>query len=400
MKAWSNTWQSAVISMVSCAVLTLVGVEITCWVFFSFNRTKFLFRDPEHYVATVDQIKCSNGNKSPRYCDMFTTFDAGIGWILEYGTRYDERPGKLSPEEAIMSMFGGSFAVGGGVADEETASERMSALLGRRVLNFGVSMYSIDQAVLLFERKMQEIKTPFAMLALTTYNIGELVSVYNRFYYPPSRNAVTKPRFEIREGTLRLLPNPIQRFEDRIKLTDPAFVDRIGELDWWYKRKDLPRFGFPYAGILFNSRFWQQIKFGQEIHIDENMPTLNDQVLAEPPVSDIAILVLNRFVADARQSGITPILAILPHDAEIIRLREGGEYPPVHMMIESVCAERHWVCLTPLDAIDGIFPGRLKDYLAPDGHYNAKGEQAMAQLMQRQILPASLPLHSAATLRP
>jgi hypothetical protein len=399
MVKWDSR-QRALASIVLCAVLTLGGVELTCWTFFSLNRTKFLFRDPAHYVASPDQIKCSNGNNSPRYCDMRTTFDAGIGWIKDYGTKYNERPGELPPEQAIMSVFGGSFAVGGEVNDSDAASEGMSALLGQRVLNFGVSMYSIDQALLLFERKLKEIRTPLSMLMFTTYNLGELVNVYNRFYYPPSQNAVTKPRFEILKGSLRLIPNPIQRFEDRIKLTDPDFVGSIGQLDWWYTRNDLPWFGFPYTGILFDHRFWRQISFDHGIHISENMPTVDDEVLAHPPISDIASLVLRRFVADAKQNGVTPILTILPFDHEIVRFRH-GRYPPVHTKIKTACAEEGWVCLTPLDAIDEIFPGRVQDYFAAHGHYNAKGEAAMArwmvaELMRRQVVPLSSQSHSAA----
>jgi hypothetical protein len=368
--------KSKIIGAAVSLLLTLVLVEATCWIFFKANSDKFLFYDLSRFVAKEIEIPLGIG-----------AFDSNLGWVTRFNTRYTERPGKLPYPDAIMSIFGGSFAQGGEVEDQETMAERMSELLGHRVLNFGVAMYSIDQAVLRFEQKVKEIKTPYSMLAFMLWNTGEDVNVYNRFYYPPSHYALTKPRFVINGDNLDLMPNPIQHVEERVKLTDPIFVESLGKHDWWYNRNDLPILNFPYTRILLDPRFWKQIQFGEQRSlVNENITTTDGEIFATPAIADVTLRVLDRFVASAEANGVKPILTILMGDGEIIRSRSQiPQYPTLLTIIKRRCAQMNWICLVPLDDVEEVFPGDIKTYFAPHGHYNAKGEDAMARWMVGEL---------------
>jgi len=84
-----------------------------------------------------------------------------------------------------------------------------------------------------------------------------VANVYRKFYFPSTGGQITKPRFVLDDnGELKLLENPVKSRDELIKLRDPAFLDEIGQNDFWYMRKDTLVFGFPYLKIFFNKRFW------------------------------------------------------------------------------------------------------------------------------------------------
>lgn len=163
-----------------------------------------------------------------------------------------------------MSAYGDSFTESTG-PDELTWEAELSKLLGRDVLNFGISAYGPDQALLKLKRLYSRYPTPVVLFGFLPRDISRIVNVYGsarlleetgtfllngRPYFMP-----TKPRFVLENGRLRLLENPVRTEDDFMRLVfEPGFAQRFAANDHFRNGYDLDRYfpgvSFPYAWTL------------------------------------------------------------------------------------------------------------------------------------------------------
>jgi hypothetical protein len=129
------------------------------------------------------------------------------------------------------------------------------------VINFGVSGYGPDQALLKLKRMYPKNPTPIVMMGYFSENISRIVNTY-RFAYNLQRTgsflhdgkpyfAPTKPRFVLEDGKLHLIPNPVQSEDDLIKwVYEPGYADRYSQQDYFREGYDTdnfnPQVSFPY----------------------------------------------------------------------------------------------------------------------------------------------------------
>jgi hypothetical protein len=277
------------------------------------------------------------------------TYDPELGWKVPV------RPSaKLPP---IASAFGDSFTFGSGVGDHDTWEEQFALSAQKSILNFGVPGYGIDQAVLYFEKRGRDAPGKYAILA---YIAGDLVrdeTVYRPFLYGSGDQlTLTKPRFRLeKDGHLTEIQNPIASSAALSKLSDPGFFTELESLDAYRiaGRERFPSIAFPRLGLLWDSRFFGQLKG----FILKPVRPQEDLRLAQA--------LIERFRQSACQAGKVPLLAYLP-----TRFENSGK---------ELCLRAGMPCLLPEERPLLNSP----ENFARDGHYSPAGNRVIAQEMDR-----------------
>src|SRR6266699_1660913 len=156
-------------------------------------------------------------------------FDPVLGWDLRptvaRGPLGEKKghPYTLRPRYKVKA-FGDSFTEG--VRDPLTTYEYYTEeLSGWQYLNFGVSGYGPDQALLKYQRNT--VPSEYTTLGVIDESIGRAVNAL-RGFYTLEESYRTKPRFIVEtDGRVVLLPSAIASATDLPKLQDPKFVDTV-----------------------------------------------------------------------------------------------------------------------------------------------------------------------------
>jgi len=178
-------------------------------------------------------------------------FDVELGWTWAPSTASTDGPfaidalGARGPREygfrpmpgkRRMITFGDSFTFGDEVPVEASFQWQMEELdPALEVLNFGVSGYGTDQALLRYERIGRGLSTDVASLGILLENIGRNVNRYRPLWNTLTGICVTKPRFVLSpQGSLELVPQPFaSRSELRAAILDGSVLERVAEHEYW-----------------------------------------------------------------------------------------------------------------------------------------------------------------------
>ena len=228
--------------IVATVVLTFAALEIASRLW---RGPGWLLYWPHlpNVVLTLSTDRCGN------------LFDRRLGWIPRPNCatpsyHHDAKGFRVVPgstgqslEEPALLVTGSSFSYGDEVSDGQTWAAYLQGLIHRKVINAGVTGYSLDQTVLRSERLAKEI-APAAMIvtfAADDVTRGEMSRVWG----------AEKPYFELVGDRLELrhvpIPRamPVDRFWQKAlgwSLVAEKIVRAIGEVDWWYsdRRRALP----------------------------------------------------------------------------------------------------------------------------------------------------------------
>jgi hypothetical protein len=200
-------------------------------------------------MSDTDSEGDGNGGGGCRY-----RHDATLGWSLppncasaDFNVGADGfrrtpvlAPGASPPAGPPVLATGSSFTVGIEVADGETWPAWLQDRMGRRVVNAGVSGYSLDQTVLDTERLAPLVRPQLIVVGFTPGDIWrtELRVAYSR----------EKPAFVVNGAHLELANVPIPP-RSRPSLPVAArwlgwsalaheVVERLGIRDGWYYEED------------------------------------------------------------------------------------------------------------------------------------------------------------------
>jgi len=193
-----------------------------------------------------------------RDADGIGRFDSELGWdfapsstsedgaahtnaLAARGTReYATRP---PPGAVRILTFGDSFTFGDEIEDARTFQR---ILENRRpdaeVLNFGVSGYGTDQALLRYRRLGRSLGARVVCIGILLENIGRNVNRYRPLWNPSTGFCSAKPRFRIAaDGGLELLEQPFaSQAELKRALEDDAVLERIADGEYWLGRPCVP----------------------------------------------------------------------------------------------------------------------------------------------------------------
>ena len=127
-----------------------------------------------------------------------------------------------------------------GVKDNETFSWYLGELRKKRISNYGVSGYSLDQTLLRLKKNYLNDPSKIVVLALNSFSMAQNCSVYNNYLNPGDILAV-KPRFVIskKSGELKFIKYPFNSKNELLKLKDykSYFNKYDGHQNFWRKKK-------------------------------------------------------------------------------------------------------------------------------------------------------------------
>lgn len=335
-----RTWPGGIARGVASVVLAVLTVEALCALLFNLVSWRIRFFDPTRFSPPQDQLAM-----------LVRNFDPDLGWRSHHTTPFGERPRPVTYDRPLLSTFGDSFTYCDEVKDHESWQTVLAERLHADVYNFGNNAYGPDQAYLRFQQDFPKTRTPLVTLGFLIENINRLVNVYRKFYFDQTRIALTKPRFSLEAGQLRLLPNPIRRAEDITLLYDQGFREQLGQHDWWYNRHELPVLEFPYSRILFDKRLWMKLYHAHGSRgVDEVAPRPWENLWRDPEARALAEAIFDAFAHDAKAQGATPVLMLLPQHRDIEQRVRGGE-PGAAAQIRAFCDQRGYLCFDGIEAL-------------------------------------------------
>jgi len=366
---------------VASALLAVVSVEALSALLFNLLAAHIRFFDPTRFSPARDQLE-----------EMARSFDPDLGWRSRHATPYGERPRPVRYDRPLLSTFGDSFTFCDEVKDHESWQTVLAERLQADVYNFGNSAYGTDQAYLRFRQDFPRTRTPLVTLGFLTENINRLLNVYRKFYFDRTGVPLTKPRFSLEAGRLRLWPNPIRRVEDLPLLYDQTFLRQLGEHDWWYNHENLPVLQFPYSRILFDPRLWLKL---YHVSVDDVAPRPWEDLWRDPEARALMEAILDAFAREAKGEGATPVLMLFPERQDVEqRVRGGDRGAAAH--IRAFCDQHGYHCFDGVEALargvnglEGIPPLYVTAHLSPAG--NARIAEAFHEFLLAEGLIASGP---------
>ena len=311
--------------------------------------------------------------------------DPDLGWVTTPGRRAENagwhqqhnRAGLRADAEYTptpragmrrFAAYGDSFTYCTDVNLSECWTQRLAELLlNTEVLNFGVPGYGSDQAWLRYQHKGASWQ-PCAVLI--GHYVGSGERVINRFrpFAAPGMGSLPKPRY-LRDGDhLVLLPSPVTHPDE---LKDPAWVEaNLGPHDAWY-----------FPGVFVANPFdgLELVTLIRTASYQAARQRVADS-LDRPGSEALAVLaaVLAGFAEQVRADGATPVVLILPGDAEIAIARDGRarSYTPLLEALEQRA-------IPTIDLVDVLGEQARLHRLAEliQGHYRPLGNSVVAHTL-------------------
>jgi hypothetical protein len=303
------------------------------------------------------------------------TFDADLGWLTPFDTRYGQRPGgdewfsEANSGHGAITLFGDSFTYGDGVADHETISSYLSKEIDSPVLNFGQPGYGTDQAVLYFEQKASILAGSHAVLGLTAENLNRIINSYRPCYSVATRFRFTKPVFQLHEEGLRLIENPVRTIDQLSQYEIGLVSGAVSPKDYWCQNAGGPTRGFPFSIDIVSAKFFNVLRSSSSKAAATSWATKENR--------DLLAAILDRFRDKARKASVTPILMLL--DA-VYASDMASSFFGSYCDSNRILCVNVYSCLrqNPTDA--GAAVTRLAD-----GHFDANTNKRVAACMEEWI---------------
>lgn len=388
--------RSRIIALVGWLVIGTIAwgtIEVASGIFLFVRRESLprLFRfDLEEHVRSL------SGDHLDAYADAIERRDIHapdpvLGWIRVAGSRYEfpdgsvmttddngarATPGMTGP--VLAAAYGDSFTEGLEVDDGDTWPAALGRRAGGRILNYGVSGYGPDQAVLALERHLSEgiVQPPLVILAMIMENLSRLLNSYRPFYTHPFPDKFLGFKPILIEGSSGMTPHCYLPSDTRDRTALLRAMEEASRVDaFWELRTE--EFAFPFApraaGFL--------VRHG----LDIEMPPPSDPDLTVRRMT----WVLERFVGLAEQYGFVPVLALLPERNSEFAERLGDD----HGFVDRIVEDSRFSGLLYVDVTrelnrtdrEPIVPGFAADHYIRHSHPSPYGHEAIAAALWTAI---------------
>ncbi len=332
--------------------------------------------------------------------DTYIQFDAELGWTVApsvtafadgvtyqsnaqgFRARREYRPGRSS--RVRLAAFGDSFTH----CDEVEFDECWTDQLERdwrdiEVLNFGVPGYAPDQALLAYRRRAAEFQPCGVLIGFMVENVNRVVNRYRPFYEPETGIRLSKPRFLLEDGQLRLLPNPATSPAD---LADPRWVEaNLSQDDYWY---------YPgmFAGSVFDTLLPVRLARTALYRARQRQPQFSaddTEQLAWTYANhaegfQVASRLLVEFAREVERDGRSPVVVIFGRKDDIVAQRQRRD-PIYEPLVDVLKAER----VPTIDVTPTL--GRVAREIGTlplvDKHYRKRGHAEVGRLLARELPP-------------
>ena len=267
------------------------------------------------------------------YDEYLARRDPLLGWPYPEelgGKTFDRSGARPSPafpdpsQPARISVYGDSFAQSQ-CSDTEAWSNQLAVRLNMRVANYGVGGYGTDQAMLRFERNVDD-PAEVVILSHLSENVLRNLS-RNRDLLTHTRHYAYKPRFALGPaGELQRLAMPQLSLEEHLR-----FIGAAGP------RLELPGENFqpggPAGDVAPAFPFtWSIVRNLGCFRMRARLSGIAEWIeFYEPdhPLRGLQVTaaICREFVRLARARGKTPILLVLPGEPDLAWFRKTGRLP-------------------------------------------------------------------------
>ncbi|MBZ0166189.1 MAG: hypothetical protein K8I00_05225 [Candidatus Omnitrophica bacterium] len=291
-----------------------------------------------------------------------------------------------------VATFGDSFTFGHGVDYEETWQAYLEAQQPRwEVINFGVSGYAQDQALLRYLHEGRSYHPRVVILGFNSENVFRNLNVFRPFYSPKTEFPLTKPRFLLHDGHLQEFNNPFQQLTDYRRLLEKpaATIRRLGEHDYYYHQ--LYRTGrFDGLAVV---RYIKLVGYQLSGAYHPDMLFLKDNLFnVDSEGFRVAVAIIDKFVAAVRKEGAIPVILILPTGKDLVRLADGQPHQYLRFSEHWEKQQYHVLDLNDLIYNDKVNVRDPRNY-TEDGHNAGPLHRRVADHLSRYLTEHVLPIY-------
>jgi hypothetical protein len=317
-----------------------------------------------------------------------TQFDAELGW--------DHPPRGPARATALVSAYGDSFTECTG-PDNLTWEALLADLLRADVINFGVGAYGPDQALLKLKRLYPRYRTPIVLFGFLPRDISRIVNVYGYArlvqetrtfllngtpYFMP-----TKPRYELADDQLHLLPNPVRTENDFLRLVyGPGFAETLSAHDYFKEGYQLDRYvpeiSFPYSLTIPRALL---------VRHTGPAPDYASILMRDPGTTRLLARIMDEFVTMARRDSFTGIVVLFGEPDELLYYLKNGRHSRLEPLVRYL-KEKGYPYIDTVDILArqqrAATPAESPSlYFDPTSHHSAYAHKIIAGGMQQYLSP-------------
>jgi len=248
-------------------------------------------------------------------------FDKELGWIPHSnfssldsmyiynneGIRSASVTDTQKKDDAITIMFfGDSYTHGDEVSYTGTIEYFLEKLFSEQsqnveVLNFAVSGYGMDQALLRWEKVKDKFHPDIVIFGIQFENVKRNINIIRPLYSPVTKIPFTKPRFIITENQLTLIGNPANTISNISEILNNFNYWELKRYEGFYDPEDYQ------SSFIYNSQLISFISSAIERISDEH-----EYFSEESESHDVTIEIINRFRQSVENKGAKFIAVHLP----------------------------------------------------------------------------------------
>ena len=279
---------------------------------------------------------------------------------------YDRTP---QPGVLRIATFGDSFTHGDEVRNSETWPHALEmALLSRgvraEVLNFAMSGFGMDQALLRWQIEGRRFEPDIVVFGLNPENMARNINVFRPALYPATELPLTKPRFVLAGGRLKLVNSPTVALAEL-----PALVRDF--------RSHPLRRHEGHAFRLADERWWHRSRLASLVEARVAGPAKRRRVQSEQ--FRVTAALLRRFGSAIERAGSRfVVVRILPrsHLAQFQR----GRRPYYRPLLDALARKHPSIETAP------VFEDAAQDHWAPKGHFSAAANRRVGELVAERLV--------------
>jgi hypothetical protein len=330
-----------------------------------------------NYVVPDDQIGWSIGKSAK--IDLYESNSQGIRAPPERIYAPTPPPGKVR----ILAV-GDSFTHCDDVSNEDTWERALEGLRSDvEVLNLGMPMSGTDQALLRYQRDGRRFAPQISILGIWTENLGRNLNLVYYYFNPYLSTAsvfLSKPRFLLEAGKLKLINSPVLPPEVLTELLTRPEAFPLLKDDYWYSAEETTSKFYQHSAVLRVTesiyRLYQRKNRREDLYRGK-----------DPAGIELTVAIAKQFAEVASASGSQPIILLIPMQHHLL---EGKMYAsedsfPLARALRKEKLEvvnLGWLLANanpPLDL------GAL--YIRKGGHITAAGNRVIARELEKKLAP-------------
>jgi hypothetical protein len=282
------------------------------------------------------------------------------------------------PDTLRIVIVGDSYTHGDEVSFENTWGYYLQqnlneAGINAEVINLAVGAYGLDQAFLRWQNLGRNLSPDIVILGLQMENIQRNVNLIKPIYQPNTGLPFTKPRYILSDDGLALINTPAVPPEQIAGLLENITAWELAPHEYFFKPED------------YQKQLWRQSKLvalTQEILWPvETDPFFYD--LNEEPAR-LTLSIIETFKSEGEANGSDFLIVHIPIVLDLINLSLNRE--PVYTDLLAAIEAENVVIHTQDALLKETGTSSLFSLFKPAGHYTAKGNEVIAEMIAKHIL--------------